>query len=256
MTITREFVQEVRKRLAETPTIRTDALAGELHSPEARVRTALPVSMRIRARNSDFGAIGEQLAAWSGAFRLEGPAAALGSERLRGLEFSDRSGHSGHYSHSGLSGSASTSIRGSNNRPERPENRKETAEGESCPLPGPAGGDASAKSALQAALSGFQAGNLSYIWFVTRPELGTEGYSVQFFDAAGRRLLAVHLDCREQSAMDRFAEMRARFGVKSIPRVPFEGKTLASKTPCRGCRNCTCHEKAGQHGHHHARAVA
>lgn len=64
MAVTKEFVQSVRRRVAEEPGVITGQLARELRAPEAQVITALPVAMRKKASPGDFPVIWERMSAW------------------------------------------------------------------------------------------------------------------------------------------------------------------------------------------------
>ncbi|MDL2314446.1 hypothetical protein LJC36_05650 [Desulfovibrio sp. OttesenSCG-928-C14] len=66
MPITKELVQSVRERVAANPAVPFALLAGELRASEAEVITALPLNMRIRAKNSDFAVIWQALSALPG----------------------------------------------------------------------------------------------------------------------------------------------------------------------------------------------
>ena len=65
MRLTSEFVQTVRKRIAENPFSDTAVMARELHMPEAYVLMALPISMRMRVHAADIEAM------WEGVARME-----------------------------------------------------------------------------------------------------------------------------------------------------------------------------------------
>ncbi len=64
MPLSKEFVEQVRKRVADDPGVRTEQLAVELDAPESQVIMALPLDMRLRARTSDFEAIWAGAAGW------------------------------------------------------------------------------------------------------------------------------------------------------------------------------------------------
>lgn len=64
MSVTRELVRTVRKRVAETPGLPTSQLAEELNAAEADVIMAMPLSMRLRAKTSDLDAIWQGMLAW------------------------------------------------------------------------------------------------------------------------------------------------------------------------------------------------
>ena len=64
MPLSRELVQSVRKRVTEDPGVPTELLALELKASEAEVITALPLNMRLRARNSAFDVIWNTLSKW------------------------------------------------------------------------------------------------------------------------------------------------------------------------------------------------
>lgn len=64
MAITKEFVQRVRKNIGEHPDLDLGSLARSLGAREADVITALPVAMRLKARNTAFEAIWHRMAYW------------------------------------------------------------------------------------------------------------------------------------------------------------------------------------------------
>lgn len=64
MAISKEFVQSVRRSVADQPEVRFDRLARSLKASEAEVITALPVAMRVKARNTSFDAIWSILTRW------------------------------------------------------------------------------------------------------------------------------------------------------------------------------------------------
>ncbi|MDL2285774.1 hypothetical protein LJB93_03425, partial [Desulfovibrio sp. OttesenSCG-928-F07] len=65
MPITRELVEFVRQKVAETPNILTAKLAAELGASEVEVITALPLHMRVKAKPDDFEAIWGVVRSWS-----------------------------------------------------------------------------------------------------------------------------------------------------------------------------------------------
>lgn len=87
--------------------------------------------------------------------------------------------------------------------------------------------------------------DLGYTWFISKPLLGQESHSVQFFNKEGRHLLSIYLG-RDKSgnldavAREGFEDLRKRFSVKPVPH-----------NRCKGCKNCTCDGKGKGHGHHH-----
>ncbi len=64
MSITRELVENVRRRVAETPGVLTAQLANEFGASEAEVVTALPLHMRLRARLEAFDDIWGVIENW------------------------------------------------------------------------------------------------------------------------------------------------------------------------------------------------
>jgi len=74
MPLSRELVQAVRDRIAQCPDLPEEQLAAELNAPEADVITALPLSMRRKARLSDLGVIWKRAARWKNV-RISAPAA-------------------------------------------------------------------------------------------------------------------------------------------------------------------------------------
>ena len=64
MTISKEFVQSVRNSLEKHPEVELDRLARSLNATEADVITALPVAMRLKARNTSFEGIWSVLSQW------------------------------------------------------------------------------------------------------------------------------------------------------------------------------------------------
>ena len=80
MSISKEFVESVRNRIAEDPAVSTYRLAEDLGASESQVITALPVKMRQKARPEDFRAIWQAVEGWH-------------NVRLRGGE--DANGQSG-----------------------------------------------------------------------------------------------------------------------------------------------------------------
>lgn len=64
MSITKEFVTSVRRRIAENPAVLTSRLAEDLRASEADVIMALPKAMRLRADNNNFSAIWENVNTW------------------------------------------------------------------------------------------------------------------------------------------------------------------------------------------------
>lgn len=87
MAISKEFVQSVRRRIAEDPALPTDKLAGELNAREADVVMALPTQMRLRARSSDAPAIWESVCAEDGIVIIRAPSGTSnGAASLRKAE--------------------------------------------------------------------------------------------------------------------------------------------------------------------------
>lgn len=64
MAVTKELVQSVRSRIAAYPGERIASLASDLNATEAEIITALPLPMRLRARNTAFEAIWNILCRW------------------------------------------------------------------------------------------------------------------------------------------------------------------------------------------------
>lgn len=64
MSISKEFVEKVRGRLEEEPTVPTGKLASELGVSEAEVIIALPVKMRRKARPEDLKDIWQAVEGW------------------------------------------------------------------------------------------------------------------------------------------------------------------------------------------------
>lgn len=71
MPISKEFVENVRNRIAEDPAVSIYILAEDLDASEAQVITALPVKMRQKARPESFKAIWQTAQGWSNV-RLRG----------------------------------------------------------------------------------------------------------------------------------------------------------------------------------------
>lgn len=85
MAITREFVENVRERLAASPGISTAHLACELGAPETQVLTALPVKMRQKARTED---LAEILCGLSGLSQL--PGSGIAADEIGSIWFVNR----------------------------------------------------------------------------------------------------------------------------------------------------------------------
>lgn len=83
MAISKDFVQSVRKSIEEQPAVEFGVLARALHAKEADVITALPVAMRLKARNTAFEAIWNSMARWDefGGIRI--------GEKRHGIPLSD-----------------------------------------------------------------------------------------------------------------------------------------------------------------------
>ncbi len=64
MPLTRELVQAVRRRIADNPSASPALLAEQLRASEAEIITALPLGMRLRAKNSAFESIWDTVARW------------------------------------------------------------------------------------------------------------------------------------------------------------------------------------------------
>jgi putative heme iron utilization protein len=64
MSLSKELILSVRRRVAADPGIATAALAAELQTPEAEVVTALPLEMRRHAKVENFAAIWGRIATW------------------------------------------------------------------------------------------------------------------------------------------------------------------------------------------------
>lgn len=64
MPITRTLVETVRSRIGIDPTLSTKSLARELNTKETDVITALPLSMRRKARPEALEAIWERMSSW------------------------------------------------------------------------------------------------------------------------------------------------------------------------------------------------
>lgn len=71
MAISKEFVENVRSRIAEDPAVSTHILAEDLGASEVQVITALLVKMRQKARPEDFRPIWQAAQGWS-SVRLRG----------------------------------------------------------------------------------------------------------------------------------------------------------------------------------------
>ncbi|MFT4300679.1 MAG: heme utilization cystosolic carrier protein HutX [Desulfovibrio sp.] len=59
-----DFVQVVRQKVTENPSVMLMSLAKELGRPEAEVVAALPEEMRVHASKNDFGAIWAAMTGW------------------------------------------------------------------------------------------------------------------------------------------------------------------------------------------------
>ena len=59
-----DFVQKVRQKVAENPSVMLMTLAVELGRPEGDLVAALPEDMRVQGRKEDFAAIWEAMTQW------------------------------------------------------------------------------------------------------------------------------------------------------------------------------------------------
>lgn len=64
MAISKDFVQSVRRSIEDQPEVGLGNLARSLRAKEADVITALPVAMRLKARNTAFEAIWNSMTRW------------------------------------------------------------------------------------------------------------------------------------------------------------------------------------------------
>lgn len=183
-------MQAVRRRVGESPGLMTAQLALELNASEAEVVTALPLSMRKRARVSDFASIWNSMAKWKNV--VIHPSAGISDTygRVR-VEADVMPGP-------GLSFGALCNGESRLHTQRIVPDERRFAE------------------------------VMGSIWFVTLPLHKGESHSVRFFDKNGAHLLSVYLGKDRHGASDplikeEFDAMRERFGVRPVPRMHCRG---------------------------------
>lgn len=190
MSVTRELVQSVRRRVAESPGLLTAQLALELNASEAEVITALPLPMRKRARVSDFTSIWNCMAGWKNV--VVHPSAAVSGTLARVRVEAD------------------------------------VMPGPGLSFGALCNGESRLHTQRIVPDEGRFIEAMGSIWFVSLPLFNGESHSVRFFDKNGGHLLSIflgrdHAGACDPLAKEEFDAMRERFGVTPVPRMHCRG---------------------------------
>lgn len=188
MAVTKELVRDVRKLVANNPTVITSQLASALKASEVDVILSLPLSMRLRGRTANIEEIWDFLCGWHNPI----------------INYS------------------------------RPHSRFSLIPQQFLPISGKHGGMMGISCGTPLAAFDIDFTEIAFIWFVTKPILGKESNSVQFYNKQGEHVISVYVGQDAHGFADAedkkdFEEMKARFGIIPVPR-----------TRCGGCTNCTC----------------
>lgn len=218
MSVTKELVRNVRRRVAEDPGVLTGQLARELRASEEEVVMALPVAMRKKARAGGFASIWERMASW-------------GNVILYSSCFAD-----------GLDDGLEGGRDGGADRVQGPM----LSYGALCNR------EVSARGRAFFEQTGREvASRIGTVWFVSMPMFGGRSASVRLYGKAGEHILSVYLGRDRSGDLDAaavadFEALREEYGVTPVPRNCCKGKGKI----CQG--NCACANRMNTHKGPHA----
>ena len=246
MSVTKELVQNVRRRVAEEPGVLTGQLAQELEAREEEVVMALPVAMRKKARARDFAAIWRRMSAWGNVILYTSCPVSVPGASASGSSGPDLSGPALYGAD--VCGLADEVFAGQD-------------AGSDC-MRGPmlcygalCNREVSARGRAFFEQTGLDvAPRVGSVWFVSMPMFGCRSSSVRLYDNDGEHILSVYLGRDRSGEPDAvtaadFQALWEEFGVTPVPRNCCQGKRCSGAC---ACRNGGAHHHGGHGAHHHS----